>query len=175
MALATGSVFARISRPRARVMFARNAVIASHNGVPTLFIRIGNERATQILAAEVRVTVLRYEQTTEGETFRRFYDLPLARAQTPIFALTFTIMHPIDEQSPLFASTRESMAEDDTECLITVTGLEETTSQVVHARYSYGADEILWERRFRDIFAVDAAGQRYIDYGWFHETEPATS
>jgi inward rectifier potassium channel len=173
VALATGSVFARISRPRARVMFSRHAVIGLYNGKPTLSIRIGNERSTQILAAEVQVTVLRYEQTAEGQVFRRFYDMTLSRGRTPIFALTFTVMHTIDEDSPLFGQTTESMTADDTECLITVTGMEETTSQTVHARYSYGADEILFDRRYRDIFGLDEDGRRTIDYGWFHETEPA--
>lgn len=173
VALATGSVFARISRPRARVMFSRHAVIGLYNGKPTLSIRIGNERSTQILAAEVQVTVLRYEQTAEGQMFRRFYDVTLSRGRTPIFALTFTVMHTIDEDSPLFGQTTESMTADDTECLITVTGMEETTSQTVHARYSYGADEILFDRRYWDIFGLDEDGRRTIDYGWFHETEPA--
>lgn len=173
VALATGSVFARISRPRARVMFARHAVIAPYNGVPTLSIRLGNERLSQILAAEVRVTLLRYEQTVEGVLFRRFYDLELARTHTPVFALTFTVMHPIDERSPLFGYTADALAKEDAECLVTVTGLEETTSQTVHARYSYAVQEIRWGYRFRDIFATDPAGRRYIDYSWFHETEPA--
>ena len=173
VALATGSVFARISRPRARVMFARHAVIGTYDGVPTLFIRIGNERSTQILAAEVQVTVLRYQTTVEGDVFRRFYDVPLSRSRTPIFALTFTVMHTIDEHSPLFGASNESMMADDMECLITVTGMEETTSQTVHARHSYGAGEILFGRRYRDIFGLDEGGRRTIDYGWFHDTEPA--
>jgi inward rectifier potassium channel len=173
VALATGSVFARISRPRARVMFARHAVVSLYNGAPTLFVRIGNERSTQILAAEVQITVLRYERTQEGQTFRRFYDVPLSRGRTPIFALTFTVMHTIDERSPLFNATMDSMEADDTEVLVTVTGLEEATSQLVHARYSYGAEEIRFGHRYRDIFGLDAEGRRYIDYGWFHDTEPA--
>lgn len=173
LALATGSVFARISRPRARVMFARHAVIAPHNGVPTLSIRLGNERWSQILAAEVRVSLLRYEQTAEGVLFRRFYDLELARSRTPAFALTFTVMHHINETSPLFGCTAQTMADDDAECLITVTGLEETTSQTVHARHSYGPEDIRWNHRYRDVFAQDGSGRRYIDYGWFHHTQPA--
>ena len=173
VALATGSVFARISRPRARVMFARHAVISRYNGMPTLMIRIGNERSTQIIAAEVQVTILRYEQTKEGHTFRRFYDVPLSRSRTPVFALTFTVMHVIDELSPLADCTTQSMADDDTEVLITVTGLEEATSQTVHARYSYGADEIRFAHRYRDIFGIDPHGRRFIDFGWFHDSEPA--
>lgn len=173
VALATGSVFARISRPQARVVFARSAVVGRYDGRPTLFIRLGNERSTQILSAEVQVTILRHEETAEGHSFRRFYDVPLSRGRTPIFTLTFTVMHTIDEASPLYGATAETMAADDTECLITVTGLEESTSQTVHARYSYGWDEIKFGHRYRDIFGLDETGRRTIDYGWFHDTEPA--
>ena len=175
VALSTGSVFARISRPHARVMFARNAVIGIRNGVQTLFIRLGNERASQILSAEVQVAVLRYETTSEGELFRRFYDLKLVRSRTPVFALTFMVMHPIEADSPLFGCTPDEMEQDGTECLVTVTGLEEVTSQTVHARYSYGPDEILWDRRYRDMLVTQPGGGRYIDYGGFHDTEPATA
>lgn len=175
VALATGSVFARISRPRARVMFARNAVVTPYNGVPTLFIRLGNARSTQILAAEVGLALVRYEATAEGDTFRRFYDLRLARSRTPLFALTFTVMHHVDESSPLFGATVAAMLEEDAELLVTVTGLEEATSQTVHARHSYAAEEVLWHHRYRDIFATDASGRRLLDFGRFHETEPAGS
>src|SRR4051794_8694317 len=89
VALATGSVFARISRPRARVMFARNAVIGAYRGTPTLFLRLGNERTSQILSAQVSVAILRFERTEEGEVFRRFHDLQLARSRTPVFGMTF--------------------------------------------------------------------------------------
>ncbi|MBV8912766.1 MAG: hypothetical protein JOZ05_06980 [Acetobacteraceae bacterium] len=173
VALATGSVFARISRPRARVMFARQAVIAPYNGVPTLHFRLGNERASRILSAEVNVVLVRFEQTAEGDSFRRFYDLPLARGRTPLFALTFTVMHPITEESPLYGLTPEAMLDEEAELLITVTGLEEITSQTVHARYSYRAEEIRWGHRFADIIKSGEDGRRYIDYALFHHTEPA--
>lgn len=173
VALATGSVFARISRPRARVMFAHSAVICRFNGVPTLQIRLANERISQILSAEVQVSLLRVERTTEGEMFRRFYDLPLVRSRTPIFAMTFTVMHRIDESSPLWGVAPEELALEDAECLVSVTGLEETTSQTVHARHSYSHEELIWGYRFRDVFATDPKGRPIIDYGGFHDTEPA--
>ena len=173
LALSTGLVFARISRPTARVMFARAATVAPQDGVPTLSFRIGNERRSQILEADVTVALLRYEQTQEGMQFRRFYDLPLARPHTPVFALTFTVMHPIGPDSPLHGATAASLQAEGAELLISVTGLEETTSQTVHARYSYLPDEILFGRRFADIFTTDPDGTRVIDYTRFHETGPA--
>jgi inward rectifier potassium channel len=154
-------------------MFARHAVVAPYNGVLTLHLRLGNERASQILSAEVSAVLLRLERTAEGAEFRRFYDLPLARSRTPIFALTFTVMHPITEESPFWGVTEDAMRKQDAELLITVTGLEETTSQTVHARYSYRVDEILWGHQFVDIFERDASGRRFIDYSRFHATERA--
>jgi len=171
LALATGVTFARISRPTARVMFADVAVIAPHNGVPTLSFRLGNERRSQIIEADVAVTLLRFETSIEGETMRRFHDLALLRSHTPVFALTFTIMHPIDEHSPLYGATAESLMAEDAELLISVTGLEEVTSQTVHARRSYRAEEVRFSHRFADIFARDENG-RVIDYAAFHQTVP---
>ena len=173
LALTTGIVFARISRPTARVMFGRIATVAPFHGVPTLHFRIANERRSQILEADVAVILLRYERSPEGIRLRRFFDLRLARSHTPVFALSFTIMHPIDDTSPLFGATAHSLAGEEAELLITVTGLEETTSQTVHARYSYRPDEVLWGRRFQDIFSTDPQGRRAIDYSRFHDTEPA--
>ena len=173
LALSTGVVFARISRPTARVVFGRTATVAPYDGTPTLSFRIGNERRSQILEASVSVTLLRYERTREGATFRRFYDLALARSHTPVFALTFTVMHHVGPDSPLHGATAESLAAEEAELLISVTGLEETTSQTVHARHSYLPDEILFGRRFSDIFTTDPDGTRVIDYERFHETGPA--
>lgn len=173
VALATGSVFARISRPTARVMFGRSVVIGPYNGVPTLFVRLGNQRTSQIVEADVSVALLRSEYSDEGVPFRRFYDLGLARSHTPVFGLTFSVMHPIDAASPLAGTTPEALEAMEAELLVAVTGLEETTSQTVHARCSYTAAEILWNRRFADIIKRDENGRRYIDYSRFHDTEPA--
>jgi len=152
-------------------MFADVAVIAPHNVVPTLSFRLGNERRSQIIEADVAVTLLRFETSIEGETMRRFHDLALLRSHTPVFALTFTIMHPIDEHSPLYGATAESLMAEDAELLISVTGLEEVTSQTVHARRSYRAEEVRFSHRFADIFARDENG-RVIDYAAFHQTVP---
>jgi inward rectifier potassium channel len=173
IALATGITFARISRPTARVMFARVAVVAPHNGVPTLQIRLANERLSQILEADVTVSVLRWERTTEGIMIRRFYDLALLRSHTPVFALSFTLLHPIDERSALFGLSPQTVLDERSELLVAVTGLEEMTSQTVHARHSYTADEIMFGHRYRDIFLRDEKGS-LIDYGLFHETVAVT-
>ena len=172
VALATGITFARISRPTARVMFARVAVVNPYNGVPTLTIRLANERLSQILEASVALSLLRFETSHEGVRMRRFYDLALIRSHTPVFSLSFSIMHPIDESSPLFGVTTESLQAEQAELLVTVTGLEEITSQTVHARHSFEPGELRFNHRYVDIFVPDATGRLTIDYARFDETEP---
>src|SRR6516165_5574770 len=100
IAVAAGLMFARFSRPTARVMFSKVTVVTEYNGVPTLSLRLANQRRNQILEAQVSVALVRDEHTTEGEWIRRFYDLQLARQRSSIFAMTFTVMHPIDQTSP---------------------------------------------------------------------------
>ncbi|MEQ9670247.1 ion channel [Coleofasciculus sp. G2-EDA-02] len=169
---ATGLMFARFSRPTARVLFSRVAVITVHNGVPTLMFRMANERYNQILEAQLTVSLLRNEITAEGEFMRRFYDLKLVRSQTPIFTLTWTAMHPIDQSSSLFGMTPESLAEAEVEIVVTFTGLDETVSQTIHARHSYIAEEIIWNQRFVDILSRSRDGRRIIDYRRFHDVIP---
>ncbi len=172
LTLTTGLMFARVSRPTARVMFSRWAIIAPHDGVPTLSLRMANERRNQILQAEVTLTLVRDESTAEGKIMRRFHDLRLARARSPIFALSFTLLHTIDRDSPLWGATPQSLVASGAEIVVTGTGLDETMSQTIHARYSYQPDEILWDRSFVDIFGYTADGRRAIDFSRFHETEP---
>ena len=109
VAVAAGLMFARFSRPTARVLFSKVAVIAPHDRVPTLTLRLANVRRNQILEAQVSVTLVRDERTAEGEWMRRFYDLRLARHRSPIFAMTFTVMHEIDDASPLWNATPSSL------------------------------------------------------------------
>ena len=170
VAIATGLAFARFSRPTARILFSRVAVIGPHNGRPTLSIRLANQRRNQILQAEVTLTFVRDEPTAEGDTMRRFYDLKLARHRTPIFAMTFSVMHVIDANSPLYGATAASLDAQNAELVVTATGLDETLAQTVHARTSYLPDEILWDRRFVDVIGYTKEGRRAIDYRRFHDT-----
>jgi inward rectifier potassium channel len=170
IALTTGLVFARFSRPTARVLFSEVAVIGPYNGKPTLSARLANERQNQILAAEVTMTLVRDEVSLEGDLRRRFYDLKLVRDHSPVFALTFTVMHEIDVDSPLYEATAESLATANAELLVTASGIDETLAQPVHARTSYTPHEIRWDHRFADIMGWTEDGRRAIDYGHFHDT-----
>ncbi|HEY9598624.1 MAG TPA: ion channel [Cyanophyceae cyanobacterium] len=173
VALGTGLAFARFSRPTAKVLFSRVAVITPHNGIPTLIFRVANERRNQIIEAQLGVSLLRNEVTTEGEYMRRFYDLQLVRNQTRNFSLTWTVMHPIDEGSPLYGETPESMTESETDITVTLIGFDETVAQTIHARHYYLAEEILWNMRFADIFSTKRDGRRVIDYNRFHDVIPS--
>lgn len=171
VAMITGLAFARFSRPTARVIFSRVAVIAPFNGVPTLMYRTANQRFNQILEAQQRATLIRDEVTSDGEYMRRFYDLQLVRSQSPIFALTWTVMHVIDHSSPLYQLTTKELMEQQAEIVITLTGIDETVSQTIHARHSFVASEILWNMRFVDIISRTPQGKRVVDYTRFHEVK----
>ncbi len=169
LAMATGLMFARFSLPQARVIFTKVAVIAPYNGIPTLMFRVANERKNWILEAEISVTIVKNEFNQEGQMMRRFYNIPLIRNQSPLFALSWTVMHSIDENSILYGVTYEEMIDLDMEILVTLTGVDETLSQNIYARHSFLASEIHWNMRFVDILAKMRDGRRCIDYTKFHD------
>lgn len=172
IAILTGLMFARFSRPTARVIFSQVAVVCPLDGVPTLMFRAANRRDNRILEAQVRVSFVRDEVTQEGIALRRFYDLSLVRSQTPVFGLSWLIMHPIDENSPFYGKGAEQLQTEQTELWISLTGLDETFSQTIHSRFAYTAEDILWHHRFVDIFSQDTDGQWYLNLQLFHQTEP---
>lgn len=172
IAILTGFTFARFSRPTARVAFSEVATIAPHDGLPTLCFRAANKRRNQILEAQMRVYLLRDEVTTEGNYIRRIHDLDLVRSQSPGFALTWLVMHPIDENSPLYGMTAESMTETNCNVQVMLSGIDETVSQVLHDRHMYAPQDILWNHRFIDLVHKTPEGHRFIDYNHFHDTEP---
>ncbi len=169
VALATGLVFARVSRPTARVAFSKVAVVNDFDGAPTLMFRAANRRANHIFEAEVMVSVVRDAVTREGQHIRRFEELRVVRSRTPMFALSWTVMHTIDESSPLFGATQESLAEQQAEIVVVMSGVDDRFAQRVHARYSYTAEEIAWGKRFQDILSIGSTGRRVVDYRRFHD------
>ncbi|MBE9043769.1 ATP-sensitive inward rectifier potassium channel 10 [Pleurocapsales cyanobacterium LEGE 10410] len=174
IALMTGLAFAKFSQPTAKIVFSKVAVIAEHNGIPTLMFRAANQRHNQILEAQVYVYLMRDEISAEGEFMRRFYLLDLLRNRTPRFTLSWTIMHPIDETSPLWKATPESLAKTRAMLVVSLNGIDETVYNSIHAPYSYIDPDILWNHRFIDIFHQTADGQRYIDFKNFHQTKRVT-
>jgi inward rectifier potassium channel len=170
-ALSTGLIFARVSRPTARVMFSRHAVVTPVNGVPTLMFRAANERRNQVLEAEVSVTLARNMTTLEGVTYKAFQALELKRARSPFFALSWSVMHAVDETSPLFDQTLESLIADKAELVVILAGIDETLAQRIHARHSYLPHEIVWDRRLADIITIAEDGRPVVEYGRFHDLE----
>ncbi len=173
LALSTGLVFARFSRPTARVMFSNVVVIMEHDGVPCLMFRAANQRSNQILEAQVALMLLRDEISSEGVEMRRFHDMEVSRPRTPMFALTWTVIHPIDQSSPLYGESRESLLRSHSQIVVSISGIDETFSQTIHARHTYEASEIRWNHRFADILTRAQDGHRQIDYRRFHDTVEA--
>jgi inward rectifier potassium channel len=169
LGIATGLLFARISRPTSRIMFSRRAVVTQFNGVPTLMFRAANQRRNLVVEAEVSVTMVQNVTSAEGQELRRFDELPVLRSKTPLFFLTWQVMHPIDEASPLFGQTTESLRARQAEILVVMKGLDETFVTTIHARASYAPHEIVWGRRLADIFTNLPDGSRAIDFRRFHD------
>jgi inward rectifier potassium channel len=173
LAIATGLLFARISRPTARIVFSDIAVVTAFEGHPTLMFRAANRRANRVVDAEVTVTLIRDVVTLEGERIRRFFDLQMLRSRTPIFFLSWQMMHRIDSDSPLSGETAESLKRNNGEILVVLKGLDETYASTIHQRASYLPDQILWGRELADILVVEEDGGRSIDFTRFHEAKSA--
>ncbi|WP_233846388.1 ion channel [Paraburkholderia sp. HD33-4] len=171
IALATGLIFARFSRPHAKIMFARYAVIRPIDGRMTLMVRSANARQNVIAEARARLRIMRQETSVEGYTLRKLYDLTLVRDQHPVFKLGWTLMHIIDEASPLFGEDAESLKGRDVSLLLTLEGIDESTSQTMQARHMWTCEQIVWQHRFVDIMS-ERDGVSHIDYAHFDEIVP---
>jgi inward rectifier potassium channel len=174
-ALATGLFFTKFARPTARVLFSKVMVVSPRDGIPHLMFRMANERSNQIVEAQLRFAMLRNERTAEGENLRRFYELPLVRNSSPMFALTWTALHAIDANSPLRGQTAESLKASNVEFVVSLIGTDDTFSQTVHARHNYHADDIVWGSRLADVFVTTPDGTPIVDYRQFHTTVPVNS
>ena len=172
VALATGILFAKFSVPRARMQFAEWATISPFNGVPMLMFRLGNERASQIIEATVRVVLIRTERTTEGVVYYRMRDLVLERDRSPALSRSWTVMHRIDEASPLHDATPETLARDEVELTLTVVGIDETSAQNLHARHTYVDTRIRWGARHADMLSELPDGTLQLDMRQFHRLVP---
>jgi inward rectifier potassium channel len=172
IALLTGLSFARFSRPTAKVMFSKFAVVVPQNNLPTLMLRAANQRRNQILEAQVRLSLSRDEVTADGYHLRRFYELQVLRSHNPAFSLPWTLMHPINEQSPLYGFSAESLAESQSQIIVSLSGIDETVYQNVHARHTYGANSIILNHQLVDIIHVVDDRNRYVDLASFHHVVP---
>jgi inward rectifier potassium channel len=172
LALCASLLFARFSRPTAKILFSDRAVIAPYRGMTAFEFRIANARRNQIIELEAKVLFARFEEV-DGRPLRRFYPLKLERDRVVFFPLSWTIVHPIDETSPFYGMSAEDLRKTMGEFLVLLTGFDETFSQTVHARSSYLAEEVVWNARFADIFNRPADdGLLTIDVRKLHIIEP---
>ena len=172
-ALATGLVFARVSRPTARMLFSEYAVVTRFHGKPTLMFRVANQRHNLILEAEATVLLLHNELSPEGMDIRRMQELKLVRSRTAMFQLSWMVMHVIDEDSPLHGMSEAELRnpERDYAIVALVTGMDEDFYQQVHSRKIYTAEHIRWHRRLADVVERGSEGRMTINYHRFHDLE----
>ena len=174
IALTSGLMFARFSRPTARVLFSEVAVIRPFNGVPTLMFRAANQRTNFILEASVRLSLLRSERDGD-KRLARLTDLALLRDNSPMFSLSWLVMHPIDEASPLYAPEGGINLAASDQLVVMLTGMDSTMAQTIHARHGYEVHQILRDHDFVDVVGTDGNSARFIDYRRFHDVEPLTA
>jgi inward rectifier potassium channel len=170
MSLMTGLIFARFSRPNARLLFADNPVIFNHDGKPTLMIRLANERHNVISNATAKLWLFKNIITMEGEQLRRFYELQLTQNQNPGLALSWTLYHVLDETSPMYGLNADDLEAARASLVVVVTGYDVVAAQTVHARKPYDHSDIRFGHRYADILGTSEDGRLRIDYGKFHDT-----
>lgn len=170
-AVMTGLIFVRFSRPNAHIDFSSTMAVSSFNGLPTLQIRIANQRRQPLAEAKFRVMLVRNEQTVEGEGFRCFHELPLQTQNVILFPVTMTLRHFIDEHSPLHGCTPESLERSDTRFLASVVGVDTAVHIAVQHQTYYLWSQVRFGERFAEMSSAE--GSRItVDYSRFHDTEP---
>jgi len=172
VALATGLMFAKASRPRSSVLFSRNVVITAMGGVPTLLFRCGNARGNEVVEAQISVSVIRDEISSEGHHLRRVVDLPLVRNRSPMFTLSWVVMHPLDDNSPLADVDWDHPEDAIVLIVVTMLGHDATYGTTTHARHIYYPEHVRPKHRFVDVISQLDDGRLMIDYTKFHDIEP---
>jgi len=172
LAVMTGLIFARFSRPRARFVFSEHPVVAKHQGQPTLMLRVANARNNIISQATARLWLFRLEYTAEGFQLRRYHELKLERQEHPMFTLSWTLFHTIDETSPLYLMTDAELAKADSAFALNINGIDDNSAQHLYARKIYSHRDIRWRHRYRDITSYSPEGRLLIDYHKFHDIVP---
>jgi inward rectifier potassium channel len=172
-ALATGLLFSRFSRPTARLAFSDQMIVAPYREMTALQFRLANRRSNVLMEVEADVMLITVEQGPDGKLKRNFSELTLERDSVFFLALTWTIVHPITESSPLWGKTSEDLKRLQAEVLILLKGYDDSFSQTVHTRYSYRWDEVEWAAKFVPAFDVSAEGQIVLDLDKMSDTSAA--
>ena len=175
VALATGVMFARFSRPSARIIYSRNAIVAPYRSQTALEFRIANARSSQLIDVQVQAILTKIEHVS-GAAIRKFYELELERNRVVFFPLSWTVVHPISPASPMWGLSQADLVKADAELLVLLIATDETLSQTVHSRSSYEADEIVWGAKFVNMFMrTEAEGIIGMNLDRIHDIEPVLS
>lgn len=169
VAVTTGLAFAKFSRPLARIIFSDAILITKHDSKPVLMFRVGNVRVNHIVDASINVVVLKNETTAEGHFFKKLYDLKLLRKSTPVFAMSWTVMHEINEKSPLYGMTKEDFENCKVDFIISLTGIDDTFAQQIHSKHAYGFQDMMWDEHFEDMIEIAPDGLRKVDFRKFND------
>jgi inward rectifier potassium channel len=162
-AIITGLIFVRFSKPKPNILFADHAVISKHNGIPTLMIRVANGRRTAMAGAVAEAAVFKSTMSSEGRGFRQVHELKLIRDTMPLFMLTWTVMHVIDKESPLYGLALETLASSDLLIALTIQARDHTAGEDVFDLRFYNAQRILVGMAYQDAISFDEQGRPNAD------------
>ncbi len=171
-AIMTGLVFVRFSRAKSKILFADNPIITLHNGQPTLMVRVGNGRMSKMGNASGSISVRLLHKTSEGTVFRVAEDLKLIRPRIPTFDLTWTLMHVLDEISPLHNASPASLAHNEAMIIVTVEARDHALGAMVYDLRQYPAATVLHNHRYQDTVNTDAEGRVHADMSRLSWVEP---
>ena len=171
-ALMTGLLYGRFSRPSTRILYSKNAIVAPYKNLNALMFKVANQRRNNLMELEVNMLLVLINKA-ENDFNRKYFNLKLERTSVYFFPLTWTIVHPIDDDSPIKGMTVEELKAQSAEILILLKGFDDTFSQVVHSRYSYRFDEIIWGARFTPSFHIKENGEIIFDLNHLHDFELA--
>jgi len=172
-ALATGLLYGRFSRPTAKIIFSNNALIAPFRDGKAFMFKIANARTNALIETEASMFVA-YDETVNDKTIRRFQAMKLELVKISFLALSWTIVHPVDEESPLNGISEEDLKTMNAEFFILIKGVDDTYAQQVHARTSYRSEDLIWNAKFRNIIEQSPDGRMAIDINRIHEYDLVT-
>lgn len=170
-AISTGLIYAKFSRPTAKLLFSKSALIGLYDGHRSLTFRIANRRGNRIIDANIRLTYARNRVSEDGSFRRDMIDLPLRRSIAPVLSYTWSVYHDIDQESPFSDANRHSIPNEDGALMVSVTGRDEDLANTIHSQYTYGEDSLVWGARFVDILSTDEKGRTKVHYDRFHKFE----
>ncbi|RNC87617.1 MAG: K+ channel, inward rectifier [Winogradskyella sp.] len=168
-ALATGLLYGRFSKPNTTIKYSNKAVIAPYHDINGFMFRIVNPKENQLLEVEIDVSLSVKRDNSE---LRNFYSLKLERKKVMFFPAMWTIVHPINEESPIHQLSQQDLLEKDAEFIVMLKAFDESSSLPVYSRSSYKADELFWGEKF--IYAVSRNnGRLIVDVSKIDDTEKA--